>query len=82
MIQECTPARAANIVKQKKILNDHFSSRQAFGFRKQKITSVQKEEIKRRRYGGEDPMDLALEFGISAGYVRGLAQWNDRPYGA
>jgi len=82
MIQEQTPARRANIAKQKKILNDHFSSRQAFGFRKQKITVEQKEDIKRRRYDGEDPRDLALEFGISAGYIRNLAQWNDQPHGA
>ena len=79
---ENTPARAENIVRQKRILNDHFSGRRVRGFRTAKVTSAQKDEIKRRRYGGEDPRDLALEFGISAGYIRSLAQWIDEPHGA
>lgn len=84
MIQEKTPARAANIAKQKEFLNRHFSDRAAKGMRKRKITAEQRIDIQRRRYEGEDPKDLALEFGISANYIAGtLAPWNARSsYGA
>lgn len=79
---EMTPAREANVLKQKVILNDHFSGRRVRGFKASKVTGAQKEDIRRRRYAGEDPMDLALEFGITASYVRSLAQWIDQPHGA
>lgn len=82
MMWEKTPAREANIARQKVILNDHFSGRRVRVLKTSKVTSAQKEGIKRRRYAGEDPMDLALEFGISAGYIRSLAQWIDEPHGA
>lgn len=84
MVWEKTPARAANIAKQREFLNNHFRSRAARGMSKRKITAQQRLDIQRRRYEGEDPKDLALEFGISAVYIAGtLAPWNARSsYGA
>lgn len=84
MVWEETPARRANVQAQKKFMNDHFDRRKALIMRKQKITPEQKAEVIRRRYEGEDPKDLALEFGITAGYIAGtLAPWNARSnYGA
>ena len=38
-----------------------------------KVTAVQMEEIKQRRLDGETAMELALEFGITAGYIRQFA---------
>lgn len=40
--------------------------------RRSKLTSQQRWEVTQRRDEGEDPKDLALEFGITASYVRQL----------
>jgi len=37
-----------------------------------KITPEQRKEVAERAQSGEKPMDLATEYGISAGYVRSL----------
>lgn len=83
MSQELTPARKANIEIQKKVINNHFLSRNRLSNMNRKITSVQRDEVIRRRYEGESPKDLALEFGITANYIMNLAPWNARSsYGA
>lgn len=78
MSQELTPARKANIERQKQYLNNHFAARESWRRRNQKITNEQRQEVIRRRYEGESPKDLAVEFGISANYVMCLAPWNAR----
>lgn len=35
-----------------------------------KITPAQRDEIVARKADGEDPRELALEFGVSAAYIR------------
>ncbi len=40
---------------------------------RRKVTPQQMDEIKQRRWDGEDPKALALEFGISANYIRTMA---------
>lgn len=44
----------------------------AYPRRRRKVTPVQIDEIRRRKSEGEKPTDLALEFGITAGYIREL----------
>ena len=38
-----------------------------------KLTPTQRWDIMQRRWAGEDPKDLSLEFGVTASYVRALA---------
>jgi hypothetical protein len=38
-----------------------------------KLTPAQRWEIQQRRWKGEDPKDLSLEFGVTASYIRNLA---------
>lgn len=40
--------------------------------RRSKLTPQQRWDVAQRRDEGEDPKDLALEFGITAAYVRQL----------
>lgn len=37
---------------------------------KQKLSGAQRDALRARREAGEDPRALALEFGVSASYVR------------
>lgn len=39
---------------------------------RRKLTPQQRWDVTQRRNEGEDPKDLALEFGITASYVRQL----------
>ncbi|MEU6340222.1 Hin recombinase [Streptomyces sp. NPDC046977] len=39
-------------------------------FRPAKLTPEQRDEIVRRLDDGEEPMDLALEYGVAAGTIR------------
>jgi DNA-binding NarL/FixJ family response regulator len=45
------------------------------GWKKPKLTTAQREEIIRRLGEGEKPMDLAAEYGVSGGTIRGLRQY-------
>lgn len=77
-MKEITPAQAEARARFAEGINDIFNKRARLKSAKQKVTSEQKTEIIRRRYEGEDPRDLALEFGISAGYIRSLAPASGR----
>jgi len=43
--------------------------------RNSKLTSSQRQDVISRFRDGEDPKDLALEYGITASYVRQLGTW-------
>lgn len=77
-MSEVTPAQAEARARFAEGINDIFQKRARLKARCQKITPEQKREVVRRRYEGEDPKDLALEFGISAGYIRNLAPTSRR----
>lgn len=63
-----TPSRVAHRVERSAEINNIFSAIK----RRRKITPRQRDDIKQRRDEGEDPKDLALEFSITASYVRQL----------
>ncbi len=75
---DITPAQAEARAKFAEGINSIFEKRARMKAHVQKITPEQKAEVIRRRYEGEDPRDLALEFGISANYIRNLAPQNAR----
>jgi DNA-directed RNA polymerase specialized sigma24 family protein len=77
-MKEITPAQAEARARYAEGINRIFEKRAAMKQHVQKITAEQKAEVIRRRYEGEDPKDLALEFGITAGYIRNLAPANRR----
>lgn len=64
--QEWTPARQVARDNFNQGINNIFAASR----RRSKVTPRQRDEIIRRRREGEDPMALALEFGISAAYIR------------
>jgi len=70
---EATPARLAARDAWKRQTHEMFAVARRSKEYRRKITVDQRAEVIRRRYEGEDPKDLALEFGISAAYVRNLA---------
>ena len=69
---DITPAQAEARARYAEGINKIFERRAALKAHVQKITPEQKTEVIRRRYEGEDPRDLALEFGIRAAYIRNL----------
>lgn len=77
-MSDITPAQAEARAKWADSTNAMFHRRAMLKAHVQKVSSEQKTEIIRRRYEGEDPKDLALEFGISAGYIRNLAPASGR----
>lgn len=70
---EATPARLAARDAWKRQTHEMFLTAQRSKNFNRKITPDQRAEVIRRRYEGEDPRNLALEFGITAGYIRNLA---------
>lgn len=77
-MSDITPAQAEARAKFAEGINSIFEKRARLRAHVQKITPEQKADVIRRRYEGEDPMDLALEFGISAAYIRSLTPANRR----
>lgn len=77
-MSDITPAQAEARARYAEGINKIFERRAALKRHVQKITPEQKQEVIRRRYEGEDPRDLALEFGISAAYIRNLTPASGR----
>lgn len=67
--QEWTPARQAARDSYSEGINRIFESSR----RRSKVTPRQREEVVRRCREGEDARALALEFGLSAAYIRNLS---------
>lgn len=57
-----------------------FEARPAPYMKRAKLTAAQRQEIGYRRFEGESPMTLALEYKVSRATIDGCAKM-ERPYG-